>query len=563
MGNPNVGKSAIFTRLTGAKVIISNYPGSTVEFLQGKLRLGDNDVNIIDVPGVYSLDPSSKADEIAVKMMDDDCIIINVIDATNLERNLFLTLHLLEKNIPMVIALNMWDDVKHKGINIDLERLREILGVPVVPTCALSGVGIRSLVESLKDAKKNPIGLQDDKKKWEKIGEIVATVQKLTHKHHTFLEKLEDLSIHPFTGLAIASVVVVLAFKSVRLIAEGLITYVSEPLFNVLWMPLMEKLSVFLKQGTFLHTLLIGNLIDGKIDFEMSFGVLTTGLFIQLAAILPYIFSFYFVLSLLEDFGYLPRLAILVDNFMHKIGLHGYAIIPMILGMGCKVPGILATRLLEGKREKFIASVLVASIIPCMSQVAMIIGLVGPRGGKYLAMIFGTLLMLLIVKGIILNRVIPGVSPEILIEIPPYRIPHLPSIVKKLWMRLFGYVFEAMPYVLLGVLIVNLMYSLQVMDAISKLFSPLITKVWGLPKESVSALVVGFLRKDVAVALLAPLNMTNKQLVIASTVLAIYFPCIALFITLLKELGLKDMLKATALMISVAILVGLVLNIIL
>jgi len=563
MGNPNVGKSAIFSRLTGVKVIISNYPGTTVEFTQGYMKIGQERPMVIDVPGTYTLEPTCKAEDVACRMVEEGGLVINIIDATNLERNLYLTLQLLEKGMPLIVALNMWDDTKHRGIYIDVKKLEEQLGVPVIPTCGLTGEGIKELIDRLEEAKKKDLPASSDSQKWEKIGKIVEGVQKLTHRHHTLLERLEDLSIKPLTGLPIALGIIYCAFWIVRFIGEGLIGYIFEPLFGKLWLPLLMRFSAVLGEGSFLQHVLIGNLIDGKVNFGQSFGVLTTGLYVPIAMVLPYIFSFYLILGLLEDLGYLPRLAVLADNLMHHLGLHGYAIIPFILGLGCNVPGALATRVLEERREKFIAATLMAIAIPCMAQIAMIIGLVGQRGGKYVAIVFLTLFVLLILKGLILNRVLKGASPEILVEIPPYRMPQIQAVIKKLWMRLSGFLKEALPLVLLGVLFVNILYTLKIIDFFAYIFTPVLTGLWGLPKEAISALVVGFLRKDIAVGMLGPLNLSTKQLVVGSTVLAVYFPCIATYIVLIRELGIKDTLKTTSIMIVVALLIGILLNLIL
>ena len=563
MGNPNVGKSAIFSRLTGVKVIISNYPGTTVEFTQGYMKIGQERPMVIDVPGTYTLEPTCKAEDVACRMVEEGGLVINIIDATNLERNLYLTLQLLEKGMPLIVALNMWDDTKHRGIYIDVKKLEEQLGVPVIPTCGLTGEGIKELIDRLEEAKKKDLPASSDSQKWEKIGKIVEGVQKLTHRHHTLLERLEDLSIKPLTGLPIALGIIYCAFWIVRFIGEGLIGYIFEPLFGKLWLPLLMRFSAVLGEGSFLQHVLIGNLIDGKVNFGQSFGVLTTGLYVPIAMVLPYIFSFYLILGLLEDLGYLPRLAVLADNLMHHLGLHGYAIIPFILGLGCNVPGALATRVLEERREKFIAATLMAIAIPCMAQIAMIIGLVGQRGGKYVAIVFLTLFVLLILKGLILNRVLKGASPEILVEIPPYRMPQIQAVIKKLWMRLSGFLKEALPLVLLGVLFVNILYTLKIIDFFAYIFTPVLTGLWGLPKEAISALVVGFLRKDIAVGMLGPLNLSTKQLVVGSTVLAVYFPCIATYIVLIRELGIKDTLKSTSIMIVVALLIGILLNLIL
>ena len=380
------------------------------------------------------------------------------------------------------------------------------------------------------------------------------------HHHHTLRERLEDLSTRPVTGLPIAALVVLVSFTVVRFIGEGLIGYIFEPLFEKIWSPIMMKLSALLGSGGFIHDIIIGKLIDGRIDFGQSFGILTTGLFVPIAAVLPYIFSFYLVLGVLEDLGYLPRLATQVDNLMHRLGLHGYAIVPMILGLGCNVPGAMALRLLEGRREKFIAATIMAVAVPCMAQIAMITGLVGERGGQYVALIFGILFAIIVIKGLLMNRFIKGKSPEILLEIPPYRMPQPAAVIKKLWMRISEFLKEALPLVLLGVFIVNILYLVRVFDLLAWTFAPVLTGIWGLPKETISALLIGFLRKDVAVGMLAPLDLTTKQLVIACTILVIYFPCMATFTVMARELGAKDMFKAACIMVFTALTVGTILN---
>ncbi|HEC20999.1 MAG TPA: GTP-binding protein, partial [Candidatus Peregrinibacteria bacterium] len=212
MGNPNVGKSVVFSRLTGADVISSNYPGTTVEFTEGRMRLGREKAMLIDVPGTYTLEPTCSAERIAVEMIKEGDLIVNVLDATHLERNLLLTLQLLEKKKPMVVVLNIWDETKHKGIEIDLKKLEAELGVPVIPTAAITGEGIKKLVSALskvKMPKNKPTSTQE---KWKKIGEIVKKVQKVTHRHHTFLERFRDLTIKPLFGIPFAVLVLLATF---------------------------------------------------------------------------------------------------------------------------------------------------------------------------------------------------------------------------------------------------------------------------------------------------------------------------------------------------------------
>jgi len=335
VGNPNVGKSALFSRLTGTHIMASNYPGTTVGFTKGYLKLGEERAEVIDVPGSYSLEPSSKAEEIAVEMLNQGDVVINVVDATNLERNLNLTLQLLERQTPTIVALNMWDDTQHRGISIDVARLEELLGVPVVPTSGITGQGIRELVRRIPEARvsKHAHAYPTSDERWARVGDTVRQVQSLTHRHHTWYERLEDASSHPVGGIMIALLVLFGTFWFVRLIGEGTIGYVANPLSELLWTPVLNKLSVVLGGGGFWHNILIGKLIGGQIDYYQSFGLLSTGLYIPLGAVLPYIIAFYLVLGILEDVGYLPRLAVLMDTVLHRLGLHGYAIIPTVLAL--------------------------------------------------------------------------------------------------------------------------------------------------------------------------------------------------------------------------------------
>ena len=563
VGNPNVGKSALFSRLTGIRIIASNYPGTTVEFTKGYMKLGEEQVEIIDVPGTYTLEPTSKAEEVAVEMLKEGDLVINVVDATNLERNLNLTLQLLERQIPVIVALNIWDETRHRGINIDVAKLEELLRVAVIPTVGVTGQGIRELVRRLPEAKVPKTTYSGSDERWARVGNIVSQAQSLSHRHHAWTDVLEDASNHPVGGAFIALVVLFAMFWLIRFIAESIIGYVTDPLFEWLWTPLLMKVSLALGSGGFWHSVLIGDLIAGEIDYFQSFGLLSTGFYIPFGAVLPYIVSFYLALGILEDVGYLPRLAVLVDTIMHRLGLHGYAIIPTILGFGCNVPAVMATRILESRRQRFIAATLISIGVPCAALQAMIIGLVGQQGGQYVAMVYGSLFASWVIIGLILNRTVKGFSPELLVEIPPYRLPPWRVIAEKLWLRVSGFIKEALPIVLSTVLVVNILYTLGVFDTIANIAAPIVSGLLGLPKETVVALVIGFLRKDVAMGMLAPLALTAKQLVISSTVLAMFFPCVATFVVLARELQTRDTLKATAIMVAAALIVGSLQNLIL
>jgi ferrous iron transport protein B len=560
MGNPNVGKSVVFSRLTGINVITSNYPGTTVEFTKGHIKLGNEIIEIIDVPGTYTLEPSSSAEEVALKILnrsveDKDCIVIDIVDATNLERNLNLTLQLLKKDIPVIVALNLWDEAGHIGVSIDVEKLQEILGVPVVPTVAITGEGIKKLVETLPEAKKGDYQFENAER-WHEIGRIVERVQIVKHRHHTFLERMGDFTVRPFSGIPTAIIILLLTFKIVRFIGEGLINHLLDPLFKNLYLPLITSAIDNLLPIQFFHDLLLGTTPDPL----GSFGVLSAGVYIPFVVVLPYLFSFYLVLSFLEDLGYLPRLAVLLDNLFHRLGLHGYSSIPVILGLGCKVPAILSTRILETRREKLIAIALIMMSAPCLPQTAMILSIMAPFGNSYLFLIFGLLILVSIITSIILNKLLKGETPELLCEIPPYRLPNLSLLMRKVWLRLSSFVKEAVPLIILGILFIAILDLSGAIGFASKILGAPILYILGLPTETVLVMISGFLRKDVSIALLAPFNLSPQQLIIACIFLVLYLPCIATFFVMVKELGLKDAVKLIAILFFSGLLVGGILN---
>ncbi len=563
MGNPNVGKSVIFSRLTGVHVVSSNYPGTTVTYTSGFMKIDGRRVEIIDVPGTYTLEPTCEAEKIAAEMLKTGDIVINVVDATNLERNLYLTLQLMKMKIPMIIALNMWDDTKHRGVNINLEKLIKILGIPVIPTSGLTGQGIKELVTNIPNAVSPSSPTRNRSERWAFVGDIIDQVQQISHRHHRWFERLEDASVKPRTGIVIAAAVLICSFMVIRFIGESLIRYLFDPIFNFLWLPALMKISTFMGNSGLLHDVIVGKLINGEINFVESFGLLSSGLYVPFAMVLPYIISFYLILGILEDTGYLPRLAVLLDTAMHKVGLHGFAIIPTLLGFGCNVPAVMATRILESKRERFIAATLISIAIPCASAQAMIFGLVGKYGGQYVAIVYATLFLVWIILGILLNRLLMGFSPELLIEIPPYRIPPWGTIIQKLWGRTRGFLIEAVPIILAAVLVINVLFVFGIFDYIAGFTAPVINGVLGLPEESVTAIIIGLLRKDAALGMLALSPMTAKQMVIGSVVLTMSFPCIATVIVLFRELGLKDFMKSTTIMLTSALAVGSILNVIL
>lgn len=576
IGNPNVGKSAVFTQLTGVNVRTSNYPGTTVTYTTGTLTVLKKSaacssctagkcngcqvqkaekIEVIDVPGTYRLDPECEAERVACRLLPEGDMFINVVDSTNLERNLNLTLQLLELGKPMIVVLNMWDDTRHKGISIDVEKLSEILGVPVVTTTGVTGAGIDTLVHTILHHFGKTAPKKTYENRWQTIGEITNAVQNLEHRHHTFLERLQDISVHPLAGIPIAIITLVVLFQIIIYTGEFLIG-LMEQLFDKLYTPVIMLLSRFLGGSGVLHQILLGDISGDKIDYESAMGVLTTGVFMELGLVFPYILIFYIILGFLEDFGYLPRVAVLFDRFMHKVGLHGFSIIPMILAMGCNVPGILAVRNLESRRQRFITAALAAITIPCLAQSAIIFSLTASYGTGYVVAILTTIIALWIILGSILRVTVKGTTDTLIMEVPPYRLPGVKVLLRNLGSRLYGFLTDAFPYVLGGILFVNVLSLLGVMDFLGNLAKPVISGVFGLPSEAVASYIIGIVRKDAAVALLEPLSLSAAQMVTGVTTLIIYFPCMATFVVVLKELGLKDTVKIFLIMAAITLTTG-------
>lgn len=562
-GNPNVGKSVIFTQLSGVYAFSSNYPGTTVDFMQSYIEHQGELFEVIDAPGTYSLEEIAEAEKIAARLVEEADIVVNVVDAGNLERNLYLTLELAERRKPMVVALNMWDEARKQGIEIDLQALEQILGVPVVPVVATTGEGIRDLLAALSQARvPHPVS-SDHAHRWEDIGKIITEVQRFSYRRPTWRDTLQRMTILPGVGFVFGLFVLVGIFFAVRFIGEGLITYVLNPLFEGYYLPFLERLGALLSRYPLWQEVLLGKLIDGHIDFERSLGLLSTGVYVSLGAVLPYVFAFYLVLGILEDVGYLPRLAVFLDGFLHRLGLHGYSVVPMLLGLGCNVPGIMATRILESEKERFVVTLLIAIGIPCSAQQALIVGVLAPYGIAPILVVYGTLLVVTLLLALLLKYLVPGFRPPLICEIPPYRLPFPKAVLSKLWVRLRGFLRDALPVVFLGVLVVNLLSLTNVFPYLARVVSPSVARALGLPQEALLVIALGFLRKYMAMGLLVPLGLSVKQLVIASVILSLFFPCVAAFVVILREFGWRRLLVAIGIMLSFAFLVGSFLNLVL
>ena len=562
-GNPNVGKSLLFSRLTGIGILSSNFPGTTVGLNYGTTVFDGETYNIIDIPGLYRLEEKwlieGKKRDLFKELNYD--FIVCVADASHLERNLYFTLELMSLGKPVILLLNKFDEAQRKGISIDVRALSKRLGIPVIGVVATTGEGLKRLEVTVGRLAKNdgkqkreldiPPAPED---KWRLIGDIVRHVQKIHHKHASFTEKLQAWATNPISGLAIALLVLLASLFVIVNVGE-LIIGLLEPLYENYYFPFLQKIFGFL-EGTPWYLFLLG---DGGTHY---FGVLSDGLKIALVDVMPYVLVFYSLLGFLGDLGYLPRLAVLLDRLLHRIGLHGYGAIPIMLGFGCKVPAVMGVRVLETRRERVIALALILVLAPCISQTAMILSMLSPYGIKYLLIVFGVLFINGILAGTILNKLLKGETPEMFMEIPSWSVPQLRPLARKIWLRMKEYFGDALPLILAGVLFVDLMQFSGLTDWLAKIFRYPVQFLLNLPVEATPVLFLGFLRKDVSIALLEPFGLPPDQLAVACVFMAMYLPCVATFFVMLRENGLKDTLKIIALTFGLALLSATVLRLI-
>ena len=563
-GNPNVGKSLLFSRLTGIGILSSNFPGTTVGLNYGTTVFNGENYNIIDIPGLYRLEEKwlieGKKRDLFKELHYD--FVVCVADASHLERNLYFTLELMQLGKPVILLLNKFDEAVRKGIFIDVRGLSKRLGIPVIATVATTGEGLKRLEVAVgklakNDGKQGPVPNipAAPEEKWSLIGEIIGQVQKIRHKHASFTEKLQGWATHPISGLFIALGVLLASLYVIVTLGEWIIGLL-EPLYENYYFPFLQKAFGFL-EGNPLYLFLLG---DGG---EFYFGILSDGLKIALVDVMPYVLVFYSLLGFLGDLGYLPRLAILLDRLLHRIGLHGYGAIPVMLGFGCKVPAVMGVRVLETRRERIIALALILVLAPCISQTAMILSMLSPYGIKYLLVVFGALFVNGILAGTILNKLLKGETPEMFMEIPSWSIPQLRPLARKIWLRMKEYFSDALPLILAGVLFVDLMQFSGLTDWLAKLFRYPVEFLLNLPVEATPVLLLGFLRKDVSIALLEPFHLPPEQLAVACVFMAMYLPCVATFFVMLRENGLKDTLKIVALTFGLALLSSFLLRLVL
>jgi ferrous iron transport protein B len=627
-GTPNVGKSAIFHQITGADVIVSNYPGTTVELTEGRVRHGKYDVRVVDLPGIYSLGAVSEDELVARRAIleQEPDVIINIVDASNLGRSLYLTLQLLELGYPMLVVLNMHDIAMKKGIKIDPRSLSKKLGVPVIPTVAIRGENVRVAFNKAIEVatkKKLPQKVIPMGKDLERaVRELDRSIRKnlartpLGLPTRSLAVKLLEGDAHLIEALHEpgSNAVLKKAYKLARDIKaqhgepaafriarerHGIANIISREATEYVTMKptLPEKLSgvmtrpktgipimvavfaalilILIYGGGFLDRVLtdgwsaVTSGLSSSLQNSGALGqVLDIGLIQGIAGILtvmiPYILVFFIALAVLEDTGYLPRMAFVMDSAMHKIGLHGRAVVPMLGGFGCNVPAIMATRVLATKRERRIASFLI-TMIPCSARTAVILGTVGFfLGVKYALVIYGVILAMIFIVGWLLNRWLPGQVSGMIMEMPPLRRPMLRPVLYKTWLRMKHFVYIAVPLLLIGSFVVGILHVSGVLNSITGPLAPFTTGLLGLPALAIIPLIYGFIRKEGALVLLVSIAGTSNllafmsplQIFVFALVVAIYVPCIATVAVLARELGWKDAIAISAGTFLLAVLVG-------
>ncbi len=623
VGQPNCGKSTLFNRVAGYRSISSNFPGVTVSFTQSHIKVGDQTFDLIDLPGIYSLTSFDETAKETQRYLINEHVdvIINVVDASVLARSLDLTLQLLKLNIPMVLCLNMIDEAERKGVIINADVLSEHLGIPVIKTIASKGMGIKQLFDEAQImiySRKLPKHVKVSRDVESIIEEMAQYLEKKIGKNFRVPYRLlaikllqgddffEQLVKNYDSGFSNkidrykirlekshgrpADVVISSELHSLALnifeecceIKDSERT-LRDKIDNILMHKIWGYFFMILFLFIFFNLIFkIGGLIEGpfmafiankiqdltlifnqnSLSFIILKGILQ-GIGGGVAIVLPYLVPFLLGLAFVEDIGYLPRVAYLMDGLMHRIGLHGSAIIPAILGYGCSVPAVMATRILSSPRDRFIAS-MVAIQIPCAARMTVIFGLVGYYLGGTAALgiyLFNAIIIALL--GNFLSRLMPEDTPGIILEIPPYQLPSLKNLLSKSWLRIKDFIIIAWPLLIIGSAILSIAEYFNFDFFINRLISPL-TMILGLPPEVGTTLIFGILRKELSMIMLfQALNTTNVLSVLSAgqilvyTVFIIFFiPCVATIGVLGKEIGWRR----TTLAVLITFLVALVMS---
>jgi len=582
LGNPNVGKSALFNALTGLRATVSNYPGTTVEVYRG--RLGGNGAEVIDSPGTNSLMPMSEDEQVTSDLVrsvrgEEGAVVVQVADAKNLRRALLLTLQLGQLEVPTVLVLNMHDEAEARGIKVDLIGLEAALGVPVRTTVATRGLGVEGVLRSLASARapRNHIPMPVDLASPALVlltgGEAPAGSPPavLARYHEALLEhagaiarahaseggshralvsrRLGRVAIHPVWGWPILAAVLWALFEFVGRFGAGtLVDLVEKGLFHGYLNPWAIALFSHLPWAF------------GRDLFVGEYGLLTMGLSYGLAIVLPIVATFFTAFALLEDSGYLPRLAVMSDRVFRLMGLNGKAVLPMVLGLGCDTMATLTARILPTRKERVMVTLLLALGVPCSAQLGVILAMLAAVPFQAAAVWFVAVFGVMISVGWLAARVLPGERGDFVIELPPMRLPALSNVLSKTVARIEWYLKEALPLFLVGTFVLFLLDRLKLLDFVTRAGEPIVTGVLGLPAEASAAFLIGFLRRDFAATRLFDMSrgggLSVVQLVVAMVTITLFIPCIANVFMIAKERGWRTAAAMAAFIFPLAFAVG-------
>lgn len=557
VGNPNVGKSVIFNALSGYYAEVSNYPGTTVDVSKAFMKEGQ----LIDTPGAYCIGNYTDDETVARKIIEESDVIINVVSALSLERDLFMTQQLLTLDVPLIVVVNQTDEATVRGIKIDFKLLEKELGVKVIPTVAIAGKGIPEVLKALRELEvvvscvqcctkekiAEIIELEKDLPKKEaayeeirgRVSEIINKVVSETEKQVNISYMVGNWLLNPFIGGLSTLVILFLLYKIVgEFIAGDMVDFLENEILLTYYTPwATETISKVIPSGA-LNTILAG-----------EFGILTMTVQYIVGVLLPLIVGFYLFMSVLEDSGYLPRLAVITDRFLSKLGLNGRAIIPIILGFGCITMATITTRILGSKRERTIATAILGLIVPCSAQIGIILGLIAVIGGLKPWIIYLTILFIMLVLiGTVLNKLLPGKSTDLFIELPPMRLPLAKNVINKTVSKTWFFLMEATPLFVLGSLIISTLQLTGGLVAIQNAMRPLTEGLLNLPGETANMFIMGLIRRDFGAAGLAemagvggaPAILNDVQILVSLVVLTLFVPCIAAVVMLFKERGFKE-----------------------
>jgi ferrous iron transport protein B len=569
VGNPNVGKSVFFNALTGMYVDVSNFPGTTVDISHG--RFGPDVV--LDTPGIYGISSFNDEERVARDVVLAADLIVNVVDAVHLERDLFLTLQVIDTGIPVIVAVNMLDEAASQGINVDCDLLSHLLGVPVIPTIAVKGQGIDELKKRLFEAQpgiippslksrlqemQKCIGSQPEallviegdaevaerhgltpgafreeiyQERRERANDILSHAVSERHEGVNFSTKLGRWMLQPVTGIPFFLLALYAMYYIIGvLVAQDIVNFTQGTLMQGTYEPAMRDLvSKVISPDSILGIILVG-----------EFGLLTMTVTYIIGLLLPLVVGFYFVLSIMEDSGYLPRLATLVDRVMNSIGLNGRAIIPMILGFGCVTMATITTRILGTQRERTIATAVLGLAIPCSAQLGVIAGMLAALGPKYIAIFIGVIIVVLGVVGKVLNRLLPGESSDLLIDLPPIRLPRGENVLRKTVTKSYAFLKEAAPLFMAGALLITILHLTGALTAIQVALAPITEGLLRLPKETATVFIMGMIRRDFGAAGLNDMVLSPAQTLVALIAITLFVPCIASVMVMFKERGPKE-----------------------